>query len=175
MSTSTATARALALGFATPRTWLIAATFIAGNIILPQLCHLMPQGGLIWLPIYFFTLVGAWRYGWKAGIIIALASPLINSLLFGMPAPGAVAAISLKSALLAVAAGYAGTVRPKASILALIAVILAYQTAGCAAEWLMSGSLTSAVQDFRLGIPGMLLQIFGGFATLRCLRHIQGE
>lgn len=175
MSASTTSTRTLTHGFAAPRTWLISAAFIAGNIILPQLCHLMPQGGLIWLPIYFFTLVGAWLYGWKAGIIIALASPLVNSLLFGMPAPGAVIAISLKSALLAIAAGYAGSVRPKGGILALIAVVIAYQTVGCAAEWLMSGSLTSALQDFRLGIPGMLLQIFGGFVAIRCLLRTQGE
>lgn len=175
MSSTASSTRALTHGFAAPRTWLIAAAFVAGNIILPQLCHLMPQGGLIWLPIYFFTLVGAWRYGWKAGMIIALASPLVNSLLFGMPAPGAVMAISLKSALLAVAAGYAGSVRPKGSIATLLTVVLAYQAVGCGAEWLMSGSLTSAVQDFRLGVPGMLLQIFGGFAAIRFLLRIKGE
>lgn len=175
MSSPASSTRTLNYGFAAPRTWLIAAAFVAGNIILPQLCHLMPQGGLIWLPIYFFTLVGAWLYDWKAGIIIALASPLVNSLLFGMPAPGAVMAISLKSALLAVAAGYAASVRPKGSIVALLAVVLAYQAVGCTAEWLMSGSLTSAVQDFRLGVPGMLLQIFGGFAAIRILLRIKGE
>ena len=37
-----------------------AALFIVGNIVFPQLCHaLMPKGGLIFLPIYFFTLFGA--------------------------------------------------------------------------------------------------------------------
>ena len=45
------------------KTYLMAALFVAGNIALPQLCHLMPQGGLIFLPIYFFTLVGAYKYG----------------------------------------------------------------------------------------------------------------
>lgn len=45
------------------KSYLVAMAFIVGNIVLPQLCHLMPQGGLIWLPIYFFTLVGAYKYG----------------------------------------------------------------------------------------------------------------
>ena len=38
------------LSLAETRAWALAAIFICGNIILPQLCHLIPQGGLIWLP-----------------------------------------------------------------------------------------------------------------------------
>ena len=71
------------------RTWLAAAAFVAGNIILPQLLHLLPGGGVRFLPIYFFTLVGAYKYGWRAGLLTALISPMLNSLLFGMPAVGA--------------------------------------------------------------------------------------
>jgi hypothetical protein len=40
-------------GYKEVRTYLFASLFIVGNIVLPQLCHLMPQGGLIWLPILF--------------------------------------------------------------------------------------------------------------------------
>ncbi len=39
------------------RTYTLAGLFVIGNILLPQLCHLIPQGGLIFLPIYFFTLI----------------------------------------------------------------------------------------------------------------------
>ena len=58
------------------RTYLAAALFAAGNIALPQLCHLVQLGGPTMLPIYFFTLVGAYKYGWRAGLLTALASPL---------------------------------------------------------------------------------------------------
>ena len=57
---------------------------LRGNIVLPQLCHLVPQG-LILLPIYFFTLIGAYKYGWQVGLLTAVLSPLANHLLFGMP------------------------------------------------------------------------------------------
>ena len=75
------------------RTWLAAAVLVAGNIILPQLLHLLPGGGVRFLPIYFFTLVGAYKYGWRAGLLTALISPMLNSLLFGMPAVGALPVI----------------------------------------------------------------------------------
>ena len=52
---SNATAiRLYSLGWREMRTYMFALLFIVGNIVLPQLCHLFPQGGLILLPIYFF-------------------------------------------------------------------------------------------------------------------------
>ena len=53
------------------RTYWVAALFIVGNIALPQLCHLLPAGGPTLLPIYFFTLVAAYKYGWKVGVLTA--------------------------------------------------------------------------------------------------------
>ena len=38
-------------GFASLRTYLAAGIFIIGNIVIPQLCHLIPNGGLMLLPI----------------------------------------------------------------------------------------------------------------------------
>ena len=75
--------------------------------MLPQLAHLLPQGGITWLPIYFFTLVGAYKYGWRAGLLTAVVSPVANHLLFGMPAAAMLTPILVKSTLLALAAGYA--------------------------------------------------------------------
>ena len=43
------------LGYNEAKTYLVAALFVLGNIALPQLCHLVPRGGMIWLPIYFFS------------------------------------------------------------------------------------------------------------------------
>ena len=54
------------------KTYLFSSLFILGNILLPQICHLIPQGGLIFLPIYFFTLIGAYRYGLIVGLFTAI-------------------------------------------------------------------------------------------------------
>lgn len=53
------TVRLYALRYDNWKAYLAAALFVAGNIVVPQLCHLVPGGGPTWLPIYFFTLVGA--------------------------------------------------------------------------------------------------------------------
>ena len=151
------------------RTYFVATLFVAGNMLLPQLAHLVPQGGMIWLPIYFFTLVGAYKYGWKVGLLTAVVSPLANSLVFGMPMPHVLPAILTKSVLLAVAAGYAASRFKKVSIPLMAAVVAAYQAVGSLAEWAYTGSLAAALQDVRLGLPGMLLQIVGGFLMVKYL------
>ena len=99
------TIKLYSLQYSDVKTYLMALVFVAGNIILPQLCHLIPQGGLIFLPIYFFTLVGAYKYGWKVGLLTAVFSPLLNSAFFGMPAVAVLPSILLKSVTLALAAG----------------------------------------------------------------------
>ena len=151
------------------KSYLVAMAFIVGNIVLPQLCHLMPQGGLIWLPIYFFTLVGAYKYGWQVGLFTAVASPIVNSLLFGMPSAAMVPIILIKSILLAVAAGLMAHYTKRVSLLSILAVVMIYQVLGGMAEWAMTGSLSAALQDFQLGLPGIIFQIIGGYLVIRYL------
>lgn len=163
------TVKLYSLSYSDIKTYMVAALFIAGNIVLPQLCHLIPQGGMILLPIYFFTLVAAYKFGWKAGLLTAVLSPVVNSLCFGMPALALLPVILVKSSLLAVFAALAASRFQKVSLLILAAVVVAYQLVGGVAEWAITGSLDVALQDFRLGYPGMLLQIAGGYAVLRYL------
>lgn len=148
------------------KSYLIAVAFIIGNIVLPQLCHLMPQGGLIWLPIYFFTLVGAYKYGWQVGLFTAVASPIVNHLLFGMPPAAMVPIILIKSILLAVSAGMMAHYTKRVTLLSILAVVMIYQMLGGMAEWAMTGSLNAALQDFQLGLPGIIFQVIGGYLVI---------
>lgn len=166
---NTTTASLHQLGYRELRTYLWAALFVGGNIVLPQLCHLVPQGGLILLPIYFFTLIAAYKYGFTVGLLTAVCSPLANNLLFGMPPASMLPAILCKSVLLAVAAAWVAARFHKVSLGGVALAVLAYQVIGSAVEWGLTGSLTSALQDIRLGLPGILLQVFGGWAVLRLL------
>lgn len=150
-------------------TYGAALLFVAGNIAMPQLCHLVPQGGLILLPIYFFTLIGAYKYGWRVGLLTAVLSPLANNLLFGMPPVPMLAPILVKSVLLALAAGYAAAHFRRVSLSIMAGVVLFYQIVGLMVEWGMTGSVMAALQDFRLGIPGMALQIVGGYLFIKYL------
>lgn len=118
------TVKLYSLNYSNVKTYLATSLFIVGNILFPRLFHLIPLGGLTWLPIYFFTLIGAYKYGWKVGLLTAILSPVINSLLFGMPVPAVLPAILLKSVLLAIAAGWAAQRFGRISIPVLAGVVL---------------------------------------------------
>ena len=53
------TTKLYSLNYTNANTYLFAFVFIVGNVVLPQLCHLVHLGGPAMLPIYFFTLIGA--------------------------------------------------------------------------------------------------------------------
>lgn len=156
-----------ALNFNELRTYIFATLFVVGNIVLPQMCHLIPQGGLILLPIYFFTLIASYKYGWRVGLLTAIASPLINNLLFGMPPTALLPIILIKSILLATVASFIAARTQKVSLLLLVAVVVIYQVIGGVFEFAITSSIASALQDFKLGWPGMLIQIFGGYAIIK--------
>ncbi|MDE6854587.1 MAG: ECF transporter S component [Muribaculaceae bacterium] len=163
----TTSVKLYSLDFSAIRTYLIALAFVAGNIVLPQLCHTMHMGGPTWLPIYFFTLLAAYKYGFAAGLFTALASPAANCLLFGMPAAAALPAILIKSVLLAGIAAFTARRSGRVSLMLLTAVILGYQMTGTLFEWALKSDFYLAAQDFRIGIPGMLVQLFCGWAMLK--------
>lgn len=165
----TSSIKLYSLNYNESKTYIAAALFILGNIALPQLCHMVPQGGMILLPIYFFTLIGAYKYGWKVGLMTAVLSPVINHLAFGMPAAAVLAPILVKSTILALTAGYVASHSKKVSIALMAGVVLAYQVAGGLFEWAYTSSFAAAIQDFKLGIPGMLLQIVGGYLFIKYL------
>ena len=153
-------------GFDELKTYLFVSLFVIGNILLPQLCHLIPNGGKIFLPIYFFTLVASYKFGFKVGLMTAVFSPIVNNLLFGMPVLSILPAILIKSVVLAIASTTIANKTNKVSLLSLLAVILIYQIIGTLAEWAMTSSFFIAVQDFRIGIPGMIIQLFGCYLIL---------
>lgn len=161
-----------ALSFREMNTYLLASIFVLGNIVFPQLCHLMPKGGLIFLPIYFFTLVGSYFYGWKVGLLTAIASPLVNCVFFGMPPVHALPAILLKSITLAIAAGLIAEKYKRVSLPLVALSVLIYQTIGMTAEFFMDFNLMHALQDVRIGFPGILIQIFGGYLLLKFLNKV---
>ena len=161
--------RQLNLSVVNVRTYLFAVLFVGGNMLLPQLCHLMPDGGKIFLPIYFFTLIASYKFGLKVGILTAVSSPLCNHLLFGMPPAGMLPVLLVKSTLLALVGAIVADRSQRVSLLHVAAVVVAYLVLGGIAEWLIASDLSAALQDFKIGFPGMLLQVVLGWVILKGL------
>lgn len=155
------------------RTWIFTTLFIIGNLLLPQLCHFVPMGGLIFLPIYFFTLIAAYKFGLKVGLLTAVLSPIVNSLLFGMPVAVLLPIILTKSVLLAIVASLVAHRSKSLSVLLLALVVLGYQVLGGVVEGFMAQNWLAGVQDFRMGFPGLMIQVLGGWMVLKALARYE--
>lgn len=149
------TSRATALTLDNWRTYLFATLFTAGNIALPQLCHLVPQGGLLFQPIYLFTLIAACRWGWRVALLTALVSPLLNTLWFGMPSVAMLPVVLLKSVVLALGVSWAMTSKVRKPLWVAVLFIIGAQLLGGVAEW----ALLSSATTLWLCLPGVALQV----------------
>ena len=161
------TARLYTLNFDEVKTYLWAAVFVACNLVLPQVFHLIPQGGIIFSPLSLVILAGAYKFGWKTGLLAALLSPSVNHLLTGMPATEVLPVMTMKLAVLAVIAGLTAQYFKKASLPIIIGVVLVCKAVECVGELLLTGGIEATVTDFTMGWPGLLLQVFGTWLLLK--------
>ena len=151
------------------RTYLWAALFVAAGVALPQVFHLIPQGGIVFAPLSLIILVGAYKFGWKTGLLAAVATPLVNHLLFGLPAWGVLQVMMVKLVVLALVAGLTAHHFGRATLSLLIGVVIASEALGALAELLLTGGIAATLQDFTMGWPGLLLQVIGTYLIVNQL------
>jgi hypothetical protein len=166
---SSASIRQPALGLRDLRLYGFAAIFTAGNLVAPMAVHTIPQGGLIFLPIFFFTLVAGYRFGFAAGALTGLASPLLNHALTGMPPSAILGAVLVQSLLIAAIASALASRTDRLNPWLLLLAAVAMQLAGFGLELASGSSVSAGLDTLRLGIPGVAIMGFGGYAVLLLL------
>ena len=118
-------------------------------------------------PLSLVILVGAYKFGWKTGLLAAVLSPLVNHLITGMPAWDVLQVMTLKLAVLALVAGLAAQYFKTVSLPLLIGVVLVSKAIGCLGELLLTGGIEATIADFTIGWPGLLLQVIGAWLILK--------
>ena len=164
-----ASARLYTLNYNEVKTYMWAAIFVACNLVLPHVFHLIPQGGIIFAPLSLVILAGAYKFGWRVGLMAALASPLLNHLLTGMPAWNVLPVMAFKLAVLALIAGFTAQHFRKVTLPLLIGVVLITELAGGLGELALTGGTEATIQDFIIGWPGLLLQVIGAYLVCKYL------
>ena len=162
-----ASAKLYTLNYDEAKTYLWASIFVACNLVLPHMFHLIPQGGIIFAPLSLVILIGAYKLGWKVGLIAALASPLVNHLLTGMPAWPVLVVMTFKLVVLALIAGFTAQHFKRVSWFLLIGVVLSSLIIGGLGELLLTGGIEATIQDFTIGWPGILLQVVGAYLVCK--------
>jgi len=160
----------LNLEFMNWRYYVFTLVFISGNLFFPWLAHKFPLGGPMFLPIYFFVLIGAYKFGWRVGIATAILSPLTNHLLTGMPQAVMLPTIFVKGLSMAILAAYIAQKTRKISFLNLAIIIIGYQGIGMLFEGIYTKSIAKAFQDIIIGYPGLIIQLVVGYFVIWFLR-----
>ncbi len=165
----TTNAKLYTLNYDEAKTYLWAAVFVVCNLVLPQVFHLIPQGGIIFAPLSLVILAGAYKLGWRVGLLAALISPLVNHLLTGMPAWGVLPVMTFKLSVLALIAGFTAQYFKKTSLPLLIGVALVSLLIGGLGELALTGGIAATTQDLTIGWPGLLLQVIGAYLVCKFL------
>jgi hypothetical protein len=153
------------------KTYLWETVFVACNLVLPQVFHLIPQGGIIFSPLSLVILAGAYKFGWKTGLLAALLSPLVNHLITGLPAWEVLPVMTLKLAVLALVAGLAAQRFKTVSLPLLLGVVMVSKAIGCLGELAITGGIAATIADFTIGWPGLILQVVGARLILKYVRE----
>ncbi|MBO5699051.1 MAG: hypothetical protein J6R79_03515 [Bacteroidaceae bacterium] len=156
------------LTFTHIRTYLLAALFVLGNVLLPQLCHLLPLGGLSLQPMFLLIVLATMLMGWQVALITALVSPLVNTMLFDMPTWTMLPLLLIKGVSLVLLLRWALNSSTHKYI-RLIAAIVFPQFLGLFLGWTIFASPLFSWQEPYTVLPATLLQI-AAIALYKCLK-----
>lgn len=67
------------------RSYIFTSVFVLLSVLTPWAFHQFHLAGPTFLPMHIFVLVTGLVFGWRAGLIVGLLTPLASSVISGMP------------------------------------------------------------------------------------------
>ena len=75
----------LILRYTDVRSYVSTAAFILLAVLVPWVFHQFHLAGPTFLPMHIFVLIAGLMFGWRAGLIVGLFTPLVSHFTSGMP------------------------------------------------------------------------------------------
>jgi hypothetical protein len=75
----------LSLKYTDIRSYVLITVFVLLNVLVPWVFHQFHLAGATFLPMHIFIFIAALAYGWQAGLIVGLLTPLASYVISGMP------------------------------------------------------------------------------------------
>ncbi|MCJ7655707.1 MAG: ECF transporter S component [Dehalococcoidia bacterium] len=67
------------------RSYVLTALFVTLAVFVPWIFHQFHLAGATFLPMHIFVLIAGLLFGWRAGLITGLLTPLVSHFISGMP------------------------------------------------------------------------------------------
>jgi thiamine transporter ThiT len=155
------------------RSYIITAVFILLDVLVPRLFHQFHLAGATYLPMHIFVLMAGLLYGWRAGLIVGLLTPISSYAVSQMPMASMLPQVTVELAAYGLVAGLlrerchfkavwsllTAMVTGRVALFATISII--YLVAGTANSPLGAAATPwSAIGSaVRQGLPGILIQL----------------
>lgn len=68
------------------RSYVLTAAFVMLAVFVPWIFHQFHLAGHTFLPMQIFVLIAGLLFGWRAGLLVGLFTPLVSYSISGMPA-----------------------------------------------------------------------------------------
>jgi hypothetical protein len=75
-----------ALKYKDIRSYLLTAAFVMLAVFVPWVFHQFHLAGPTFLPMHIFVLIAGLLFGWRAGLLVGLFTPVTSYFISGMPA-----------------------------------------------------------------------------------------
>lgn len=177
MSRSVAISRSqpfpLILKYTDVRSYIFTGVFVLLSVAVPLVFHQFHLAGATYLPMHIFVLVAGLLFGWRAGLVVGLLTPLTSYAVSSMPALPVLPQIVVELSVYGLVAGILRekfNLRPIWSLMgAMVAGRLALLL-GVVVIYLMAGKVYSPLgleaspflavwSVMKQGWPGMVIQL----------------
>lgn len=85
IATSNVVTLPIVLRYTDIRSYVFTVAFVLLNIAVPWVFHQFYLAGPTYLPMHIFVLVAGLVYGWRAGLVVGLLTPITSHAVSGMP------------------------------------------------------------------------------------------
>ena len=159
---------------------ILTSLFIACGLLLPLAFHSFGMGGRTFLPMHIPVFMGGMLLGWIPGLIIGALTPLLSSLLTGMPPLiPSLPMMFVELALFGLVSGYLYHDKRKNIYFALITAMIVGRLGAAFVLMLFSDilgiklhPLTYVAATFMTGLAGVIFQIVFIPILVKRLEHI---
>ena len=87
------------------RSYIFTGVFALLSVATPWVFHQFHLAGPTFLPMHIFVLIAGLLFGWRAGLIVGLLTPLASYAISGMPVPAILPQIIVELSIYGLAAG----------------------------------------------------------------------
>lgn len=155
--------------------------FLALGLILPQLFHFLPvpDAGKIMLPMHIPAILAGYFLGSKSGMTVGFLSPVLSSLMFGMPPALTMPIMAVELLVYGLSAGILGK-KIKNIYLSLILVMICGRIASGLMYVIFINilgitklNMAMFIGSLSTGLPGIVLQLVVIPPMIMLLRKVE--